>query len=372
MISIMLLLLLPFAVGMVWSLLWEPGRRDWALIYLYGSLTELVTAGVIAMPAVKFRLSFYIYRILSLSAIGFLAVVGFVLLLRALKRGQEKWRVKVDKEKTNSPLWACAAVIFFLMASCYFLYVPEVGADMTAETIHTTVHSDTLFEFNPATGEPLALGIYPQAKLMALPLFYSIFYRPFGEGIPAALEMRSYLYRLIPIWVLLLNGIVFWKWGEELFLGQKKEKLRRSLFLCFYGVANLFGDYLFITFSYKLLHQAWLGETIFITVLLPFMALQIFTLIGADRVEPGSFRQQDREKAKTKAVKVPSWIPESLVTRLSALSKRSKERLLWTALCVLAGIFCAPWREVLVLSGMVALGGVITAVIWRKLYESNR
>lgn len=336
MISAMLLLLLPFATGSALVMPRAFSGKDWAAVYLYGSLAQLVTAGAVALPAVKFRLPFSVYRTVTLAVYALLALAGLFALLRSWKRGQDDWRVKVDAEKNSAALWACVAVVLLLAVSYYYQYVPETGGDMTAETMQTTLHTDTMFAYDPATGQALKLGIYPQDKLMVLPLVYCVFYRPFGGATPLPMELRSFLYRLVPMWVLTLNALVFWKWSEALFRGQTREKCRRALFLLFYGAANLFGDYLFITFSYRLLHQAWMGETILITVLLPLLALQWFAL--------------------------PETKPEA----------GRAARLAVTAGLLAAGLFCAPWREVLILGGATLLAAALTALIGRKLHESGR
>ena len=339
MIGILLLLLLPFPVGMVWDWLLKKEKRDWAFIYLYGSLTEIVLAGIVAMPAVKLRLSFGVYRGMAFGAIGLAALLGMLRLVKSLTKAQDNWRIKLHTEKNDGFVWAGVLFVFVLIASCYFQYVPAVQTDMTAETIHTTVRTDTLFEYNPATGEKLTLGIYPQDKLVTLPLFYSLFYSLGVEGLTG---MPFFLYELVPVWILLLNFLVFWKWAENLFLGQKKEKLKRPVFLCFYGAANLFGDYLFITFSYKLLHQAWTGEAVLATVILPLLTLQFFEMAQGEKKFTEWWKDMRKERRETGPL-----------------------------LCLLAGIFCAPWRETLCLYMMILLGSVVAAFIWRRQHERN-
>ena len=340
MIGMILFLFLPILAGMIWHAALEHEKREWGLIYLYGSLTEIVIAGIVAMPAIKFRLSFTAYRAAALTVMLVTALCGLGLWIRRVQTAKADWRIKVEKEQGGRWMWIFVALIFLLIAVNFFWYVPAAQEDMTAEMIHTTIRTNTLFEYNPATGERLNLGIYPQDKLVTLPLFYSLFYSLGADG--QMMEMKHFLYELVPCWVLLLNFLVFLKWGERLFLGQQKDRLRLQLFLCFYGVANLFGDYLFITFSYKLLHQAWTGEAILVTVLLPLLFFQLGDLMQGEK----SLKELRQDK-------------------------RFRRKLAGPLLCVLAALFCAPWREAAVLCGMVAAAGVITAVIWRRRHERD-
>lgn len=336
-ISILIFFLLPFPVGMIWEKILQREKRSWGLIYLYGSLTEIFATGIVAMPAVKLRLSFGSYRTASFVVLIGLALAGFWFLVEGLHKGKDNWRIQIHTEKNSIWAWGCVAAVFLLMASVFFRFVPAAETDMTAETIHTTVCTNTLYEYNPATGEKLSLGMYPQDKLVTLPLFYSLFYS-LADGI----GMKHFLYEMVPLWILILNFLVFWRWGEALFLGQKREKLRLPLFLVFYGMTNLFGDYLFITFSYKLLHQTWMGESVFVTVLLPFFSLQLFEMIRGEQ-------------------------------KLSeCLQEKSFRRSLWGVfLCAVTAVFCTPWREALVLCGIVIAASIVTAVIWRKQHERN-
>lgn len=335
-----LFLFLPVLVGMIWHVFLQWKEKEWGLIYLYGSLTELVIAGIVAMPAIKLKASFLAYRTAALTIISALAVCGLILWLRCMKSTKAGWRVKVETERGGRWVWLIVAGIFLLLAANFFSYMPAVQTDMTAEMIHTTIRTNTLFEYNPATGELLNLGIYPQDKLVTLPLFYSLFYSLATDG--QMMEMQHFLYELVPCWVLFLNFLVFLKWGERLFLGQQRQRLRLQLFLCFYGAANLFGDYLFNTFSYKLLHQAWTGEAILVTVILPLLFFQLCNLMQGEK----EFRELQQDK-------------------------RTRRKVAGLALCMLSALFSAPWREAVVLCGMVVTAGAITAVIWRRLHERN-
>ncbi len=330
-------MILPFFVGMVWDLGVKKEERNWVLTYLYGCLTEIVVTGVVAMPYIKFRAAFSVYRITSFAVLGVLGILGLVGFVHSMRQKTDNWRIRLDREKMDWFAWLGVIVVFGMLASCYFQYVPVISSDMTAETIHTTLLSNTLFEYNPATGELLQVGMYPQDKLLTLPLFYSLFY---GLGIEKVTGMSGFLYQMVPIWTLFLNFLVFWKWAEYLFLGQKKVRMRRPVFLCFYGAINLFGDYLFITFSYKLLHQAWMGETIFVVILLPFLALQWISVAKTERT-------------------IKEW-------RYDFWKKRE-----WIGpvLCSVAGFFCVPWREAFCLEFLLMLGSGVAAIIWRKYHE---
>lgn len=308
----------PFLIGCLYERITGAGRMSLTGIYCAGCVLMLAAAGIAAMPAVKFRTAYSSYRMVASALLGVLALCG------AFPAGRRLLAAVRDRKKGKSSgpgLWMLAAALFAVSASVFFTGEPATAGDITAETIVTAVESDTMFEYHPMTGEPLELGIYPADKLTALPLIYGIGYRMSGMG------MRDYLYRLIPLWVLSLNYMIAGQWAGLLFGGREEEKTRKRLFFIFYGLFHLFGDYLFITYSYKLLHETWTGETVLIAVILPYLGYLCMEL----------------------------FMDRTAVLRNLPL----------IACCLLTAVFAAPVREAAMLCGLTLAAFAVLAAVRR-------
>lgn len=166
-----------------------------------------------------------------------------------------------SRERKHACLLGLVVFLFFVQTAGLFLYVPAVGADTTVETVYATLLTDTVFRYNPVTGSALQFGMYPVYKLASLPLLYSAcinFCR---------LDVRLFLHILIPVWILLLNYLLTAGLSRLFFKGQKE---KQYIFLLFYGLLNVMGDYHETTYAYLLLHEGWKGSAVSSAVIVPF------------------------------------------------------------------------------------------------------
>lgn len=233
--------------------IWNDKKIDTAGTVVESFLTAVAVSGIAALPFIKWRLPFQLYRntvLLLLAAALIVALFLFGRRFRDIGRpGLTKWHIG-------------AAFVFLLLLYSFWLYLPDTVNDVMLETIRTTVATDTVYEYNPLTGRALELGMYPISKLYTLPLFYSVWM----SLLPA--DYGFILYYAVPIFGLVLHFLVVSKWGSLFWKGERE---KTGIFLIVYGLVLLFGDYHASTLAYRLLHQGWSGLTLFLSVCIPYL-----------------------------------------------------------------------------------------------------
>ena len=228
---------------------------DFRYVYLIGVCTMLLLAmgAVLAADALGIGLRAFAWSYLCI--IVMLCIAGITLFRRCIDRCFGNIRItKYDM---------IPIILFLLLLPSVFMYLPDVSSDTILETMLTAIHTDSLFEYNPLTGEILAISLPFTEKLNILPYFYASFI-----GISGALT-ESFLYYIVPGWVLFLTFLVTGLWSDSLF--EPEEHREKSAFISCVGVLLLFGNYLFTSPSYLLFHRGWTGETIAVVVMIPFL-----------------------------------------------------------------------------------------------------
>ncbi|MDD2970569.1 MAG: DUF6077 domain-containing protein [Lachnospiraceae bacterium] len=278
-LAILILLIVPLLLGALWNRLWqslhiaqapEITGKNFPGTYLSGVFVMFCIFEAVVILSMKFDMPFS--KVVMMVSVLFLVLCGIscVLCQRELKilllppdvKSATLQGIKAEKK------------VYFILLLLVFLaqillvahFAPVTGDDNTMEMIQTSITTDTIGAVNPLTGQPYETGLTLQGKLLNLPLFYAYFIRIFNAD-PAV-----FLYRLIPAWVLLMSYMACSTMGRGLF---RKENggsdSRRQLFLVCYGILLTFGGYLFTTPGYQLIHGAWKGETIVITVVIPYL-----------------------------------------------------------------------------------------------------
>ncbi len=249
--------IVPFLLGSIFlRLKKERGTEVLAEGYLLGLLFLFLLAEVAACIVIKLEKSFSDYCLLLA---GMVSVFLFFALLTS---GRWFWRELIKNKERNADKgawgqnrrdWIWKAVLLLLFALFfigYLLYLPDTGSDTMMETVSVTAATDTVFAYNPITGQALRYGMYPLYKLASLPLLYSAFYR-MAQG-----TVSSFLYYAASFWAILLTGLILWLWAQLLF-GEQKEKKR--LFLLFSLLLIVVGDGEADSFAYLLLHRGYSG-----------------------------------------------------------------------------------------------------------------
>lgn len=282
-------------------------KVDAETVFLEGFLLLFVLSGMVGLPLIKLQLPFGVFKWVFLVVLLIVLPAIFILFSRKLK-----WSFNI-----------LFFILFFLLLCNYWIYIPDIKEDMTLEIIRTTIATNTMYQYNPATGRLLELGMYPVSKVITLPLVYSVFVDITG------IDGEVFLYYIAPICILMVQFIVVLKWGKFLFQDNHK---KRQLFLVFYAIVLFFGDYVSTTFSYRLLHMGWRGDTIVMGICLPYLTYCCVQII-TNGIQTG--------------------------TVISIL------------LCIMTGIFVAPLAVSVGLQGLVLVVFILILFIRRRNIARN-
>ena len=250
-------------------------------------LTELYAAGVMLLFAVgelagcvvikldgNFAMYKGIFGGLTAAALCVCVIVGRKTLARIpeelVQRVRNFFGVFTGKDNVQKFVTVCLVLLVLLHVAGYFIYVPDVGSDVTAETVHVTDVTGTVFAYNPVTGTQMEHGVYPIYKLASLPFLYTLIVQLTG------MQTGLLLFYVIPVWALLVSFALAVNWAGILF---PERKDMSSRFLLLYLLLLTFGDYADGTFAYGLLHGAWKGAVVACAIAVPFgfcMAYHIF------------------------------------------------------------------------------------------------
>ena len=253
-----------YAVGrLIQHLLHQQGKGA-AHAYVAGSFTLLILFFLLQIVVVGLSLPF---SVLHWGYVCACAVLFFNAVL--IVRGG-LWSVPVRGirqeagERKRLVIWLLIVLLFGLNIVVIEIDMPYFGNDMTVEQAATTLATRTLYRYHPATGEELVYGVAPLAKCNALPQFYAVLCACSGA------EVYSFICSLIPVWGLLLNvsacSVLAGAWGVS--------GTARQYLMLFYLVLVLLGGYYDGAYAFRLLHQGFSLQTVFLaTGGMAFLAL---------------------------------------------------------------------------------------------------
>lgn len=225
---------------------------------LVGTLVMLLLWEAVILPSIKLLASFQIVcKVYS----GCLLLLVIISVIAAGKRmtGQLKITRTYD-------IWPLAGAIGVMVLQVIFIFmlVPNLNRDFTVETVNTTLVSDLIYENHPGMGTTFEYGITFRGKLVTLPLFYAYLVQVFGG------TAASVVFRIVPIWMLILNALAYWNLGCHIFKKADNEWNRSCLFVVGIGLLNIFGSFAKNCIFYNQMHRGFRGETMVYGVLLPF------------------------------------------------------------------------------------------------------
>lgn len=137
-----------------------------------------------------------------------------------------------------------------------------VDGDLTLETVVSFIESNALYEMNPMTGRPYALGIPSRLKILCLPSLYGALCSMF------ALEPATLVIKMIPVLVLVGSYLAYYTLAKYFF---PEDAWKRGVFLALAALLIGAGDYLYGMDGFGLLHSGFRGVTIRGAVLLPYL-----------------------------------------------------------------------------------------------------
>lgn len=351
--------------------------------YMMGLLFLFLLAETVSCIAVKLECSFTFYCKMLGIAVIVSSLLSLLLSGRQAAGLYQKtrryftWKQESNCGRLRQRVEIAALVLLCLMQlACYFLYIPDTGSDTMAETISVTTLTDTIFRYNPVTGQLLRYGMYPLYKFASLPLLYSALCYLCG------LPLGHFLYYAVPLWVLLMNYALLWECGR-LFFGEQKEK--RRMFFIFMALLTIMGDAETSSYAYTLLHGGWKGTAMAAAVVVPFGVCigyylfvekeRIYGGIGAALVlcgllftkplfSPDSFAYTDGDTGRQWGLLLLSVLALYLVREKTGKQWR-KQEVFFLAVCLLLGLISG---NALVVLGAAYAGTCIWGVAqeWQK------
>lgn len=160
------------------------------------------------------------------------------------------------------PMGFFAVLAFMQLAMILKGQAVYVDGDLTLETVVSFLESDALYEMNPMTGRPYALGIPSRLKILCLPTLYGALCSMF------ALEPATLVITIIPVLVLVGSYLSYYTLAQYFFPG---DAWKRGVFLAIAALLIGVGDYFYGMDGFGLLHSGFRGVSIRGAVLLPYL-----------------------------------------------------------------------------------------------------
>lgn len=251
-IAILILFIAPFLVGNLFL------KKTISGTYISGVLLMLGLFELVSVKAVRGKWNFIelYHAFLITEVLLFLAGTACFFVRRA--KGQ--WRLQVDFRRIKKYLWLVPA--FCLALAGIFACQPKLESwYLVPETVTTILDTNSLHGYHPLTGQPLAVEKSFRDSLYNLPAFYACLLRCFGIG------QEMLLFRVIPVFVLLVSFFVFYQIGVYFF---STSAVGEVIFLWVYALVLVCGENAYMNEAYQLLHYAYEGRAVLSSVLLPY------------------------------------------------------------------------------------------------------
>lgn len=235
---------------------------------LAGFIVMLGLAEAVHLAAVFLGRSFS--DAVALFVVGMMALsvfsMGIWIWLRT--SGKER-RVSSRKGAEVTPLVAGLFLVFALSVIYQIVTVTSGDSvyrtgDMTVETVESFLSTDVIYSVNPLTGRAYEGGVPLRIRIIGLPSLYGMLCRVFG------LEATELVWRLMPLFTLLMSYLAFWLLAR-IFFAEKKDGHKRLLFMALVAVVFCVGDYLYGMDGFGILYCGFRGVTLRGAVFLPYV-----------------------------------------------------------------------------------------------------
>ena len=143
--------------------------------------------------------------------------------------------------------------------------------DAVAETVVTTLMTDTMNKYHPFTRRPLEFGVILSRKIITLPFWYSILSVWTGfEGVDTVWVLGTLL-------TVLCSLLAFGELGGLLFF---RDFRKTWLLIVLLELLYLSGDYCVGAAGYRQLYYGYSGEVIVATVIIPCVLCILYRFLG--------------------------------------------------------------------------------------------
>ena len=144
--------------------------------------------------------------------------------------------------------------------------------DAVAETVVTTLMTDTMNQYHPFTKRPLEMGVILSRKIITLPFWYSILSVWTGfEGVDTVWILGTLITALCSL-------LAFGELGGLLFF---RDFSKTWLLVVLLELLYLSGDYYVGAAGYRQLYYGYSGEVIVATVIIPCVLCILYRFLGS-------------------------------------------------------------------------------------------
>lgn len=241
---------------------------------LVGTLLIFLLWEFLVLPAIKLVASFAVVSRIYSGLLLAIFLLSFVFCKKEIKKQWKTASIHV------SGLALAVILLFVMQIGCFLILTPDVSGDFTVETVNTTIQSDLIYENHPGMGDTFTYGITFRGKLVSLPLFYAYLKELFSVGELFPCHASVLVYRIIPVWGLLLSYMVFGLWADVFFGKMDMSGNRAALFFIGLGFINIFGAYSEDSIFYYQMYRGFRGETLVFAVLIPYAIYLCWQIYG--------------------------------------------------------------------------------------------
>ena len=273
--SIILLLIIPFCMGLLVVGRLDEDIRTAGLVLPVGYLVELVTFELVTIPILlatkyqNFRYVLWIYTPIMI----LLALAGLVSYIKQLRKSEIAYlstSIKEYKPKDIDSLiiWIIVAIILIailVMAQTRVVFDGDDAFYVTQSLI--TQQNGTMYAIQPYTGRAADVDIRHAMAVFTMWISYI--------GKLSGIHTTILCHSILPIFIIPLTLIAYAEMGYKL-LGQRKDML--PYFVLFMELLIVFGRISIYTSETFLLTRTWQGKSMAANLLIPMTYMALYVL----------------------------------------------------------------------------------------------
>ena len=267
-LGVLLIFIMPYLAGYVCKEITRQKEMSQIETYLTGFFLLFLVQGLVFGAGVFAGRDFETACRFMNGAQGLIVVLFLVfgaIRLMPAHRGHIKREPFRKEEKI---LLGITLFLFALVLAKIFYSTEALRDDAVLETVRTTLSTGTMFQYQPLTGQKMELGMIISKKIITLPLYDAYLVNLTG------IEPSVLLYDVLTVQTLVAVYL-----STLLLVSRIYEKARRKsiLFAMFLGMLLLSGDYFKETLSYHIVYNGYLGMTICMAVILPYLLFLLYS-----------------------------------------------------------------------------------------------
>lgn len=267
---ILILVLMPFAAGLVPAFFIHRDKRRISMIYISGMIISMAVFQFVAVPIIIFNPSgFNIICGLYTSLMAMISIGGLIIVVMDYMNFRTPYiKIAFDVNNQDAKAFILIAFALVLLQMIASVVLSSFDGDDSYYVVHSllTYETDTLYRIQPYTGLSTSMDI--RHALATVPIFIAYIARM--SGIHSTIIAHSVMgIVLIP-----LLYLVYYECAQILFRG---DSLRIAIFMVLINIMYLFGQVSIYTNATFFLTRTWQGKSI----LSNFVIMSVFWLLLA-------------------------------------------------------------------------------------------